>query len=139
MDETELDLLQKIMDGDDSEVEETTTDNENVPRGPQIYTTTPARAAETFNNEPDKFWTTKALEIRKYNPEKNDLLSHIEKVTGILEEAKIQSDTQKIRLLMASLPVELEYYEKVVSSENKSNYRKFTTVSKRTTVKFAVE
>ena len=116
----------------ETETEETTSEEE--PRRnetPQVLSTTFGQGRRVGSNSerelkrPYKAWTLKQLGIRQFDPDRNDLLSHIERVSRILEEVNVSPESQKIRLLMASFPEQLDYYEKVVSNENKSNYQKF--------------
>ena len=119
----------------DTEMEETTSEEEQrLPETPRVLSTTSKifgqgrRSSHTTEKEqkkPYKAWTLKQLGIRQFDPDRNDLLSHIERVSRILEEVNVTPESQKIRLLMASFPEQLDYYEKVVSNENKSNYQKF--------------
>ena len=73
-----------------------------------------------------KAWTLKMLNIQKYNPEQMDIISHVEKVTKILDEADVKPESQKIRLLEASLPHHFDHFEKAVSSRHRQNYRRFS-------------
>ena len=117
--------------------QETTSDEETsplltTPRLNTVAPSSPLRRPSTRNRtqgeekpKPYKLWTLKQLGIRQYDPQRNDLLSHVEKVTRILEEVKVSPESQKIRLLMSSFPAQLEYYEQVVSQANRGEYRKF--------------
>ena len=119
----------------ESEPEETTSEEEvRHKETPRIFSTNSKlfeperrsrRTLEKDQKRPYKAWTLKQLGIRQFDPDRNDLLSHIEKVSRILEEVNVTPESQKIRLLMASFPEQLDYYEKVVSNENKGNYQKF--------------
>ena len=73
-----------------------------------------------------KAWTLKKLNIQKFDPEQMDIISHVEKVTKILEEVNVKPESQKIRLLVASLPSTMDHYEKAVSSRYKTNYHRFS-------------
>ena len=120
----------------ESETDSTSEDESNKPLAtPKLNYMTPIsprrrrheREAEddTRKQKPYKLWTLKQLGIRQFNPQRNDLLAHVERVTKILEEVKVTPESQKIRLLMQSFPESLEYYEKVVSSDNRTEYRRF--------------
>ena len=73
-----------------------------------------------------KAWTLKMLNIQKYDPERMDIITHVERVTRILEEVEVTPESQKIRLLVASFPTSMDYYEQAVSNESRKNYRKFS-------------
>ena len=73
-----------------------------------------------------KAWTLKKLNIQKFDPEQMDIISHVEKVTKILEEVNVRPESQKIRLLVASLPTTMDHYEKAVPSRYKQNYHRFS-------------
>ena len=75
---------------------------------------------------PYKAWTLKMLNIQKYNPERTDIITHVERVTRILEEVDVTPESQKIRLLVASFPTSMDHYEKAVSNESRRSYRNFS-------------
>ena len=73
-----------------------------------------------------KAWTLKMLNIQKFDPERTDILTHVEQVSRILDEVNVTPESQKIRLLVASLPTTMDHYEKAVSSRYKQNYHRFS-------------
>ena len=66
------------------------------------------------------------LNIQKYDPERMDIITHVERVTRILEEVDVTPESQKIRLLVASFPTSMDHYEQAVSNESRKSYRKFS-------------
>ena len=73
-----------------------------------------------------KAWTLKMLNIQKYDPERMDIITHVERVTRILEEVDVTPESQKIRLLVASFPTSMDHYEQAVSNESRKSYREFS-------------
>ena len=73
-----------------------------------------------------KAWTLKTLNIQKYDPEQMDIITHVERVTRILEEVNVKPESQKIRLLLASLPSTMDHYEKAVPNRHRNDYTRFS-------------
>ena len=88
-------------------------------------TTSPSRGDQEIRR-PYKAWTLKMLNIQKYNPERTDLITHFEQVTRILEEVDVRPESQKIRLLVASFPPEMDHYERAISKHKRKNYNTFS-------------
>ena len=73
-----------------------------------------------------KAWTLKMLNIQKYDPEQMDIITHVERVTRILKEVNVKPESQKIRLLVASLPSSMDHYEKAVPNRHRHDYTRFS-------------
>ena len=76
-------------------------------------------------SRPYKAWTLKMLNIQKYSPERSDIITHVERVAKILEEADVRPESQKIRLLVASFESEYDHYDRAIGNRKRRNFRKY--------------
>ena len=112
---------------------ETSTDREYTNRRTTSHEDRPplqgVQGTNTTRNQhrrPYKAWTLKMLNIQKFNPERSDIITHVERVTKILEEADVRPESQKIRLLVASFPEQYDHMERAVSASSRNSYRRFS-------------
>ena len=88
-------------------------------------TTSPSRGDQEIRR-PYKAWTLKMLNIKQYNPDITDISTHVETVTRILKQMDVRPESQKIRLLVASLPDSHSHFERAVSQKKRKKFRLFS-------------
>ena len=88
-------------------------------------TTSPSRGDQEIRR-PYKAWTLKMLNIKQYNPDITDISTHVETVTRVLEQMDVRPESQKIRLLVASLPDSHSHFERAVSQKRRKKFRLFS-------------